>query len=148
MLRMPEFNKSVYIVKLDHHHYCTSGLANEYLNTVCTKAGMGFGVRQVEMLQDGNGTVTAGNSSTYGDAAAAVVLMGGDVVKSRGISPIARVVAFAQAGVEPAYMGIAPVPAVTSVVSLTAYKTQILEFLCDVMLHVVARICFMTLWYW
>jgi acetyl-CoA C-acetyltransferase len=68
------------------------------------------------MLQDG-GTVTAGNSSTYGDAAAVVVLMGGDVVKSRGITPIARVVAYAQVGVDPAYMGIGPIPAVTLVVS-------------------------------
>jgi acetyl-CoA C-acetyltransferase len=73
------------------------------------------------MLQDG-GTVTAGNSSTYGDAAAIVVLMGGDVVKSRGISPIARVVAYAQAGVDPAYMGIGPVPAVTLVVSIKFVK--------------------------
>jgi acetyl-CoA C-acetyltransferase len=70
------------------------------------------------MLQDGSGTVTAGNSSTYGDAAAAVVLMDGDVVKTRGVSPIARVVAFSQVGVDPAYMGIGPVPAVNSVVSL------------------------------
>jgi acetyl-CoA C-acetyltransferase len=68
------------------------------------------------MLQDGSGTVTAGNSSTYGDAAAVVVLMGGDVVKSRGITPIAKVVAYAQVGVDPAYMGMGPVPAVTVVV--------------------------------
>lgn len=84
----------------------------------------------VEVLQrlkpafqkDGNGTVTAGNSSTYGDAAAAVVLMGGDIVKSRGISPIARVVAFAQVGVDPAYMGIGPVPAVTSVLKKAGWN--------------------------
>lgn len=68
------------------------------------------------MLQDGSGTVTAGNSSTYGDAAAVVVLMGGDIVKSRGVTPIAKVVAYTQVGVDPAYMGIGPVPAVTSVV--------------------------------
>ena len=43
------------------------------------------------MLQDGRGTVTAGNSSMYGDATAAVVLMGSDIAKSRGITPIARV---------------------------------------------------------
>lgn len=78
------------------------------------------------MLQDGSGTVTAGNSSTYGDAAAAVVLMGGDVVKSRGVSPIARVVAFSQVGVDPAYMGMGPVAAVTSAVSLHSQN-----LLCD-----------------
>jgi acetyl-CoA C-acetyltransferase len=80
------------------------------------------------MLQDGNGTVTAGNSSTYGDAAAAVVLMGSDIVKSRGITPIARVVAFAQVGVDPAYMGMGPVPAITSVVSLPIYRDKFLNF--------------------
>ena len=80
------------------------------------------------MLQDGSGTVTAGNSSTYGDAAAAVVLMGSDIIKSRGITPIARVVAFAQVGVDPAYMGIGPVPAITAVVSLPTYKDKFLNF--------------------
>jgi acetyl-CoA C-acetyltransferase len=87
------------------------------------------------MLQDGSGTVTAGNSSTYGDAAAAVVLMGGDVVKTRGVSPIARVVAFSQVGVDPAYMGIGPVPAVNSVVSLS-----IQSLMCDTMLLVILRL--------
>ena len=81
------------------------------------------------MLQDGNCTMTAGNSSTYGDAAAAVVLMGSDKVKSQGITPIARVVAFAQEGVDPAYMGIGPVPAITSVVSLPTYKDKFLNFI-------------------
>jgi len=80
------------------------------------------------MLQDGSGTVTAGNSSTYGDAAAAVVLMGSDIIKSRGITPIARVVAFAQVGVDPAYMGIGPVPAITAVVSLPTYKDKFFNF--------------------
>ena len=61
--------------------------------------------------------MTAGNSSTYGDAAAAVVLMGGDIVKKRGITPLARIVAFSQVGIEPAYMGMGPVLAVRSVVS-------------------------------
>jgi len=80
------------------------------------------------MLQDGRGTVTAGNSSMYGDATAAVVLMGSDIAKSRGITPIARVVAFAQVGMDPAYMGIVPAPAIISVVSLPAYKDKFLNF--------------------
>ena len=61
--------------------------------------------------------MTAGNSSTYGDAAAAVVLMGGDIVKKRGITPLARIVAFSQVGIEPGYMGMGPVLAVRSVVN-------------------------------
>ncbi len=58
-----------------------------------------------------NGTVTAGNASGINDAAAAVVLMERSVANQRGIRPMARLVAYAHAGVDPKYMGIGPVPA-------------------------------------
>ena len=58
-----------------------------------------------------NGTVTAGNASGINDAAAAVVLMEASVAKARGLKPLARLVAYAHAGVDPQYMGIGPVPA-------------------------------------
>ncbi|OSZ67640.1 beta-ketothiolase BktB [Hydrogenophaga sp. IBVHS2] len=58
-----------------------------------------------------NGTVTAGNASGINDAAAAVVLMEAGAAKARGIQPLARLVAYAHAGVDPKYMGIGPVPA-------------------------------------
>ena len=58
-----------------------------------------------------NGTVTAGNASGINDAAAAVVLMDAQVAQQRGFKPMARLVAYAHAGVDPAYMGIGPVPA-------------------------------------
>jgi acetyl-CoA C-acetyltransferase len=58
-----------------------------------------------------NGTVTAGNASGINDAAAAVVLMEAGVAKARGVKPLARLVAYAHAGVDPKYMGIGPVPA-------------------------------------
>ncbi len=58
-----------------------------------------------------NGTVTAGNASGINDAAAAVVLMDAQVAQHRGLKPMARLVAYAHAGVDPAYMGIGPVPA-------------------------------------
>ncbi len=58
-----------------------------------------------------NGTVTAGNASGINDAAAAVVLMEAGTARSRGLKPIARLVAYAHAGVDPKYMGIGPVPA-------------------------------------
>ena len=58
-----------------------------------------------------NGTVTAGNASGINDAAAAVVLMEASVAKARGLKPMARLVAYAHAGVDPKYMGIGPVPA-------------------------------------
>ncbi len=57
------------------------------------------------------GTVTAGNASGINDGAAAVVLAGADAVKRHGLKPLARLVAYGHAGVDPAYMGIGPVPA-------------------------------------
>ncbi|PUE36442.1 beta-ketothiolase BktB [Limnohabitans sp. Hippo4] len=58
-----------------------------------------------------NGTVTAGNASGINDAAAAVLLMEAGAAKARGAKPLARLVAYAHAGVDPKYMGIGPVPA-------------------------------------
>ncbi|HEV3104304.1 MAG TPA: beta-ketothiolase BktB [Trinickia sp.] len=58
-----------------------------------------------------NGTVTAGNASGLNDGAAAVVLMERRVAQARGAKPLGRIVAYGHAGVDPAYMGIGPVPA-------------------------------------
>jgi acetyl-CoA C-acetyltransferase len=58
-----------------------------------------------------NGTVTAGNASGINDAAAAVVLMEAGTARARGLKPMARLVSYAHAGVDPKYMGIGPVPA-------------------------------------
>ncbi|WP_257557479.1 acetyl-CoA C-acyltransferase family protein [Sphingobium sp. CFD-2] len=58
-----------------------------------------------------DGTVTAGNASGINDGAAAVVLASGEAVKAQGLKPLARLVAYGHAGVDPAYMGIGPVPA-------------------------------------
>ncbi len=58
-----------------------------------------------------DGSVTAGNASGLNDGAAAVVLATGDAVKSSGLKPLARLVAYAQAGVDPQLMGLGPVPA-------------------------------------
>jgi len=57
------------------------------------------------------GTVTAGNASGINDGAAALLLAGEDAVKEFGLKPRARVLGVAVAGVEPAFMGIGPVPA-------------------------------------
>jgi len=58
-----------------------------------------------------NGTVTAGNASGLNDGAGAVVLMSGREAERRGVAPLARLVAYAHAGVDPEVMGIGPVPA-------------------------------------
>jgi len=58
-----------------------------------------------------DGTVTPGNSSGINDGAAALVLMERRAAEARGLAPLARLVAYAHAGVDPAFMGIGPVPA-------------------------------------
>jgi acetyl-CoA C-acetyltransferase len=58
-----------------------------------------------------NGTVTAGNASGINDGAGAVLLMSAAAAEKRGVKPLARLVAYAHAGVDPDIMGIGPVPA-------------------------------------
>jgi acetyl-CoA C-acetyltransferase len=58
-----------------------------------------------------DGTVTAGNASGINDGAAAVVLMTAEDAARRGIEPLARIVSWAHAGVDPAIMGTGPIPA-------------------------------------
>jgi acetyl-CoA C-acetyltransferase len=60
---------------------------------------------------DKEGTVTAGNASGINDGAAATVLMSADAAARRGIRPLARIVSWATAGVDPAIMGTGPIPA-------------------------------------
>ncbi|VWC61801.1 3-ketoacyl-CoA thiolase [Burkholderia lata] len=77
-----------------------------------------------------NGTVTAGNASGINDAAAAVLLMERGVAEKRGAQPLARLVAYAHAGVDPAYMGIGPVPATQKVLAragLTVADLDVIE---------------------
>ena len=66
-----------------------------------------------------NGTVHAGNSSGITDGAAAIVVLGDDAVKQHGVTPEARLVAYAEAGVEPREMGLGPVPAVRKLLEKT-----------------------------
>jgi acetyl-CoA C-acetyltransferase len=60
---------------------------------------------------DKEGTVTAGNASGINDGAAAVVLMKASEAAKRGLTPLARIVSWAHAGVDPAIMGTGPIPA-------------------------------------
>lgn len=58
-----------------------------------------------------NGTVTAGNASGLNDGAAATLVMSASEAQKRGLKPMARLVSYGHAGVEPLYMGIGPIPA-------------------------------------
>jgi acetyl-CoA C-acetyltransferase len=71
-----------------------------------------------------DGTVTAGSSSGITDAAAAMVLMSESRARAEGRQPLAKLVAFASAGVDPAYMGIGVVPATRRVLEKTGLSLQ------------------------
>ena len=70
------------------------------------------------------GTVTAGNASGINDGAGAVLMMSAEAVKAHNAKPLARLVGYAHAGVEPAYMGIGPVPATQKVLARTGLKIE------------------------
>jgi 3-oxoadipyl-CoA thiolase len=77
-----------------------------------------------------NGTVTAGNASGLNDGAAALLLASEQAVKEFGLTPIARYVTGAAAGVEPSYMGLGPIPASKKALAragLTAQKIDLAE---------------------
>jgi 3-oxoadipyl-CoA thiolase len=80
--------------------------------------------------QDGQGSVTAGNSSGLNDGAAALLVASGEAVKSNGFAPLARIVASAAAGVEPRVMGMGPVPSTRLVLEragLTLEQMDVIE---------------------
>jgi acetyl-CoA C-acetyltransferase len=81
---------------------------DEYPNAGSTLEGL---AKLRPVFREG-GTITAGNASGINDGAAAVVLASGEEVARRGLTPMARLVSWGHAGVEPELMGIGPVPAV------------------------------------
>jgi acetyl-CoA C-acetyltransferase len=74
-----------------------------------------------------DGSVTAGNASGINDGAGAVVLASGEAVKANNLKPLARLVGYAHAGVEPTIMGIGPVPATRKVLERTGLKISDLD---------------------
>lgn len=74
-----------------------------------------------------DGTVTAGNASGINDGAAGLVLASGDAVRRLGLKPLARLVGYAHAGVEPELMGLGPIPATRKVLEKTGLKLQDLD---------------------
>jgi len=76
-----------------------------------------------------DGTVTAGNASGLNDGASAVVLASEEAVAELGLTPSARIVADAQAGVDPAYMGLGPVPAIRAVLAEAAMPLSRMELI-------------------
>ncbi len=97
---------------------------DEHFRTDCSIADM---AKLKPVFLKENGTVTAGNASGINDAAAAVVLMERRLAEQRGLTPMARLVAYAHAGVDPKIMGIGPVPATRKVLEKAGLRVQDLD---------------------
>jgi acetyl-CoA C-acetyltransferase len=71
-----------------------------------------------------DGTVTAGNASGINDAAAAVVMMSKEKAQELGLTPLVTIKAFASGAIDPAYMGLGPIPAVKKVLKATGLQIK------------------------
>nr|AGV28081.1 PhaA [Aquabacterium sp. A7-Y] len=78
---------------------------------------------------DKTGSVTAGNASGINDGAAAVVVMSAAKARALGLKPLARIASYASAGVDPAYMGMGPVPAARKALERAGWKPADLDLL-------------------
>jgi acetyl-CoA acyltransferase len=89
------------------------------------------GLAKLKPAFKAGGTVTAGNASPYSDGAAAVLLMTADRAKEHGLTPLARFITFASAGVDPDIMGVGPIKAVPKALKragLTMNDVKLVEF--------------------
>jgi acetyl-CoA C-acetyltransferase len=101
--------------------------ADEHIRGDSTAEGMG---KLKTVFAKENGSVTAGNASGINDAAAAVVLMEKSVAAKKGLKPMARLVAYGHAGVEPKVMGLGPISAVKNALgkaNLTLEQMDVIE---------------------
>ena len=78
---------------------------------------------------DKAGSVTAGNASGLNDGAAGVVLMSAAKAAALGLKPLARIASYASAGLDPAFMGMGPVPAAKKALERAGWKPQDLDLL-------------------
>lgn len=76
-----------------------------------------------------DGTVTAGNASGINDAAAAVLLMTADKARDLNLEPIVKIRAFSSAGLDPAYMGLGPVPAIRKVLKTSGMTIKDIDMI-------------------
>ncbi len=99
--------------------------ADEYINKK-TSAEALAGLRPAF---DKAGSVTAGNASGINDGAAAVMVMTVGKAASLGLTPLGRIASFATSGLDPAFMGMGPVPASTKALQRAGWKAQDLDLL-------------------
>jgi len=99
--------------------------ADEFINRKTSAEGLA-GLRPAF---DKAGGVTAGNASGINDGAAAVMVMTAKKAAALGLTPMARIASYATSGLDPAYMGMGPVPASTKALQRAGWKAQDLDLL-------------------
>ncbi len=87
------------------------------------------GLKKLRPAFSKEGTVTAGNASGINDGAAALIVMSAAEAKKRGIEPLARIVSFATAGVDPKIMGTGPIPATRKALERAGWKVGDLDLI-------------------
>ena len=97
--------------------------ADEYIRAGTTLEGLA----KLKPAFTKDGTVTAGNASGINDGAAALVLLSAREAKARGLTPLARIAAWATAGVDPAVMGSGPIPATRKALEKAGWKVKDLD---------------------
>ncbi len=102
------FNEQIVPVELKSRKGVTEFVTDEHVRHNCTVDDMAA----LKPAFKRDGSVTAGNASGLNDAAAAVMLMERGAAEAQGLKPMARLVGYTFAGVDPKYMGIGPVPAI------------------------------------
>jgi acetyl-CoA C-acetyltransferase len=94
------------------------------------KAGVtADGLAKLRPAFDREGTVTAGNASGINDGAAAVLVMSEDKAKELGLTPMATIVSYASAGVDPAIMGTGPIPSTRKALDKAGWKVDDLDLI-------------------
>ncbi len=117
------FSEEIAPVTVKHRKGETVVSEDEYIRHGATLEGMA----KLRPAFAKDGTVTAGNASGLNDGAAALVVLSEAEAERRGIAPLARIVSYATAGVDPAIMGTGPIPASRRALEKAGWKAEDLD---------------------
>jgi len=124
-LKSGRFRDEIVVVEVPGRKGTVSFAEDEYPRPGTTLEAL----RALKPAFDKAGTVTAGNASGINDGAAAVVLTSARRAKELGLAPLARIKAYASAGVDPKYMGMGPVPASKRCLSRAGWEPKDLDLM-------------------
>ncbi|MDX1605809.1 MAG: acetyl-CoA C-acyltransferase family protein, partial [Candidatus Competibacterales bacterium] len=119
------FKEQILPVEIKSRKGTVSFDTDEHPRSDASVEGMG----KLRAVFQKDGSVTAGNASGINDGAAAVVLMERRAAEAQGLTPMARLVAYGHAGVDPKYMGIGPVPAVQKALERAGLKVSDMDLI-------------------